>query len=122
MNRFIKFLCLNALLIGSASLGMDLYLTDYNEQLFRASAVGDLELMKRLLEVGTPIADEYGCSALTYAIACNKLEACKLLLNHKANVNKMDEDSMTPLGRACSHGHNQICQLLIDRNSSAVNN
>jgi hypothetical protein len=114
MNKITNFLCLSLLLIGSASLGMDL---DYSEQLFRASAAGNLELMKKLLELGTPITDESGCSAIAYAITCNKAKACELLLNHKANVNKRDESGMTPLGTACEFGHNAICQLLIDRNA-----
>ena len=40
----------------------------------------------------------------------DNLVVVRLLLNHGANVNKLDEDSWTPLHAAAANGHHQIAR------------
>jgi ankyrin repeat protein len=115
MNRFMKLLYLNALIIGSASLGMD---TDMSNKLCDAAYAGNLEQVKALLEAGIPAdAKPEGSNTplMLTAIKGHK-SVCQFLLDHNANVNQKDIGGWTPLTMAANYGYKEICQLLIERN------
>lgn len=142
MNKFITFLCLNALLIGSASLAMnglpailssealaqgeapksDGWDSDQGQQnrldrsLISAASMGNEKEVKRLIEQGASRKAKTG--ALARAVYSFKsTPICKMLLEHKASANERDSDGMTPLMYAAMLGRGATCQLLIDHNA-----
>jgi ankyrin repeat protein len=117
MNNLIKFLCLNALLISSASLAMDADLG--GNGLCKAAKMGNLELVKTLIDEGTPVnaKNSLGITPLTNAAMYGHVQICQLLLDHNAQVDEIDVHRNTSLIWAADyHGVDQIliCHLLID--------
>jgi ankyrin repeat protein len=136
MNNVIKFLCLNPLLIGSASLAMDglpakalksdgweptqRKITPYQvNQLHNAAQTGNLELVQELLDAGTPVdaKNTYGWTSLHKAAINGHESVCKLLLDYKAEVDAKNDEGKTPLMLAAAWDHKEICQLLLDHNA-----
>jgi len=116
MNNVIKFLCLNALLIGSASLAMDV---DKGEELIETTKKRNLELVQRLLDAGAPInaKDGNGNTSLEWAAYEGHDQMCKFLIDHNANVNITNSAGRTPLMTAAHRGYLQICNILIQNNA-----
>lgn len=52
------------------------------------------------------------------AVLDNSYDVVSLLLENKADVNCVDEDSWTPLHAACSMGHNDVAKYLIENKAN----
>lgn len=72
---------------------------------------GQVDLNKR---------DDFGCTALWYAVECGQFEVSKLLLDHGAGPDIGDGDGTTPLMRAV-YGSLEFVQLLLDTGGVDVN-
>ena len=119
MNRFIKFLCLNALLISSASLAMDVADQDkgQGEELCMAAKEGNLRRVRALLKAGVSANtkskyDKY--TPLILAASYDHKDVCQLLLNANAQVDAKFR-SWTVLNIVAEYGCEPICHLLINR-------
>lgn len=78
---------------------------------------GDINGVKALLD-NEPLlideVDEFGHSALFGAVISKRLDICRLLVEHGANVNeKSQEFGFTVLHKACQGGCFDICQFLV---------
>ena len=120
MNRFKIILCLNALLIGSASFAMD---PDWDRELLHIAAnmcVGNewsLVRMKELLDKGVSvdIKDYYGWNLLIFPARDGNKEKCSFLLDCNAQIDGKTSKGETPLVFAARYGHKEVCRLLIER-------
>ena len=119
MNKLIKFVCLNALLIGSASLAMDV---DQNGQhpraveLCNAALNGNKKLVQELLDAGVPVdaTNNEGDTALMYAARRGHKEISLFLIDANAQIDAKNNDGRTALMWAARWGRKKICQLLVD--------
>jgi hypothetical protein len=118
-NKLIKFLCMSASLMGSASLGMDVSMQ--GEELCSAVEGGNLEAVQALLAAGVSVdsKEAYGCTPLMLA-ACighyypmQSQKLCELLIAHNADVNASDKMGRTPFHWATQLGTKGVCTLLI---------
>lgn len=109
MKNLIKFLCLNALMIGNASLAM------HSEDLRLAAATGDCALVQSLIEANAPInaQDTTGQTALLEAAKWGHNEVCQLLMTHNAQAHIQDHNGWTPLRWAAFNRHRETCPLLV---------
>ena len=109
MKHIIKFLCLNSLLIGSASLAMD------SQDLRLAAMKGDCALVQSLIEANAPInaQDTTGQTALLEAAKWGHKDVCQLLIAHNAQTHTQDNSGWTPLRWAAFNRHRETCYLLI---------
>jgi len=88
-----------------------------------AAAVGDVDLIKRLIEGGVKVED---FSSLSYMTALHRAAmeghkpAVELLLAKGAPVNERDLDLYTPLTYAVRNNHKEVVELLIN-NGADVN-
>lgn len=89
---------------------------DAEERLLEAVNKGDVETVRKCLQVGIDvnIYDKYHYTPLLIAAREGHLEICKLLLNAGADANTIGEEWETPLVEAALFGHLEICKLLID--------
>lgn len=62
--------------------------------------------MKQLIAgiVGINDVDESGCTALYWAVHKGAVDCVRVLLESKADVNKANDDRLTPLHKACWNG------------------
>lgn len=81
-----------------------------------ASEIGNIEIVKLLLEYGadTDIQTENRVTALISAIANDHIEIVKLLLEYGADTNVQDEDGWVPLMSATEIGNIEIVKLLLE--------
>lgn len=81
-----------------------------------AAAEGDLDEVKRLMEVEhvhVDVCNEEGITALHRAAGYGQEEMVKFLLDSKARVNVVDADGWTPLHNAASSGCLSIVKILL---------
>jgi len=116
MNNVIKFLCLNALLIGSASLAMDIDPFAQGDYLHNAAKAGNLKQVQELLDAGAPIdaKDDFGCTPLMKAAQNDHTEICQLLIDRNAQVDARDHCRRTNLATSAYFFHKKMCPLLLD--------
>jgi len=74
-----------------------------------------LDLAMRALTAGADIntQDEFGNTALMWAVGKGNVELVKILLNRKASVSKAEKQGRTPLMVAAHHGQNKIIGELL---------
>lgn len=79
-----------------------------------AATKGNNEILKELMDKGTPVngLDQFGNSALTAACYGGKTDTVKLLLEKGANPNIKKSDGETPLSLATAQKHTEIVALL----------
>ena len=109
------FLCAIARISSAAS-------DDLDRALLRASEVGDISTMNRLLDGGANVnamLDGDG-SPLIAAARRGHLEAARLLLNRGADSNIQVPKDGNPLIMAARGGHMEVVALLLDR-GAAIN-
>jgi ankyrin repeat protein len=114
MNKYHIILCLSALLIGSASFGMN-----YNklgDKLCDAAINGNMDKVKALLAAGVSADSKnaYGNSALGFAVMWRRKDICELLITSKAQVEAKDDYGKTVLMRASSINNEEIARGLIN--------
>nr|CAH7726410.1 unnamed protein product [Callosobruchus chinensis] len=107
-------------LIGN---GADFYLRDKFgfTPLERAIDRGQDDIVKYLTEV----KDRFGFTYLHKAAWDGNLDLFKLLINHNADLYRVDNDSSSPLHRAAENGKLEIVRYIIDKklyNIDTVNN
>jgi ankyrin repeat protein len=110
-------------LIGNGT--VDVKMADGATPLFDAAMAGRINVLTWLLDKGADVnaALPDGTTALHLAIANKQLEACKVLVAHKANLTaaiKKPDSSLTPLLLAIDRKAKDIALLLID-NGANVN-
>jgi hypothetical protein len=138
-DKLIKFLCLNALLIGSTSIAMDcgnnlscdLSRRSSQERQLEASAkekgrslryaaeTGKLKRVQELLAEQVPVdaQDGTGWTALMNGAFKGHIEICQLLIDAKAQINAKSLFGTPALVCAAERGHKQVCQLLLNANA-----
>jgi hypothetical protein len=118
INKFNIFLCLNALLISSASLAMESQDFIQGRKLSIAAGAGDLSLVKKLLTEGTPVdargKGNEGWTPLAWAAFKGHKETCQFLLDYKAQADAKNKHNETPLTLAAMSCDKDICHLLIN--------
>ncbi len=119
MNNVIKFLCLNALLIGSASLAMDPGYAYSADAKAMADRPGNSNSEPGILSMRrTPGAVTDKGQELCKAAKAGNLELVKSLLDAGVSVDEKGHENGTPLKWAAYKGRKEVCQLLIDRNAN----
>ncbi len=87
-----------------------------------ANTIDDPECLRMLLQAGLSVStrDNSGRTALIAALAGNKKENIKTLIDSGANINiKLEDYSMaTPLMLACMHCDVEIVQILLDAHAA----
>lgn len=88
-----------------------------NERLHRAAAEGDLQEMRRLLEVGHPLDrfDDLGRTPLHYAVEGEHYKTAKWLIEQGAKVDANDDATIgeTPLALAVQQDYPEMVELLL---------
>jgi ankyrin repeat protein len=81
-----------------------------------------LEELQALVSDGVDLdkKDEFGITALQYAIAHKNLDVIALLLEHGADVAVQDSDGSTALHYACEHRLPQVAEDLLKKNPGLV--
>jgi hypothetical protein len=135
-NRLVKMLASQARLRGGGSdTGEDAILnsdtlTDVEKRktlqdlLAMAASNGEIERVRRLLtgpakdlvDVNAPDAD--GNVPIIYASCFGHIDAVKLLVEHKADIDKRDYASWSSLMWAITNGHKEIVKYLLDHGAS----
>lgn len=84
------------------------------EKLRQASAQGDADQVKALLEAGARIEpDLEGRTALHLASANGHLSVVKALINGGAKINALDAAGYSPLHQAATEGHEEVVKVLL---------
>ena len=85
--------------------------------LHAACTRGNFMAVWRLIEGGADIDstsdDGTGTTGLMLASGFGHVKVVQLLLDRRANVNKVDEEGVTPLMRAAQEGHVPVVKLLL---------
>jgi ankyrin repeat protein len=89
-----------------------------------ASFTGDVEVMQWLIDHGADTKDcssLHGLTPLHYAAESGRLEAARLLLQHKAGIDAHADDwhGCTPLHRASEYGRHDVVRLLLSHGANA---
>ncbi|XP_074657628.1 transient receptor potential cation channel subfamily A member 1-like [Tubulanus polymorphus] len=84
-----------------------------------------LEVVEALLEKGCNV-DEKDCAGMTgLMVACEQgshsLALCRAIVKNGCCLDLVDNQGMTALHRASYCGHEQICQMILDNGSQALN-
>mmetsp|Transcript_38691 Transcript_38691/g.82300 ORF Transcript_38691/g.82300 Transcript_38691/m.82300 type:complete len:202 (+) Transcript_38691:96-701(+) len=84
--------------------------------LMRAAHDGDESQIKQLVEEGAALnqKDDYGWTALRYAVRRNQPEAVRQLLQSGADVNLASESGRTPLMSAVANDLDDMAKILVD--------
>ncbi len=89
--------------------------------LFSAAALGDLKSIEGLLReapAGIAATDEYGATALHWAIASGQTPAAHLLIDHGADVNHPDSKGRAPLLLAATSADPTVSQFLLENGAT----
>ncbi|XP_078338519.1 uncharacterized protein LOC111103489 isoform X4 [Crassostrea virginica] len=86
------------------------------DKLRLAAAKGELEVVRDLLDSGTPLQpDKEGRTPLHFAAQNGHLNVCHCLLQHGCHPDDQDNVKYTALHRASSQGHTEVIEFLIDK-------
>ena len=93
----------------------------------QAAAAGDVEKLRKLLKGGlfskpvdVDLLNNKFWTPLILAAHEGKLEAVKVLIEHKATLDVADEGGSTALHIACKFGHADIARYLLDAGAEAL--
>jgi len=94
------------------------HLGQEKRRLLEASKAGDLELVKKFVNLHPHIVncrdlDGRHCTPLHFAAGYNRVEVVEFLLNNGADVLAMDKGGIVPLHYACSNGHFEVNRLFV---------
>jgi len=98
---------------------------DIEYQLLEASKAGDLELVKKIVNLHPHIVncrdlDGRHSTPLHFAAGYNRVGVVEFLLNNGADVHAKDKGGLVPLHNACSYGHYEVTELLV-KHGATVN-
>ncbi|KAF8959891.1 hypothetical protein BGZ46_001676 [Entomortierella lignicola] len=91
-------------------------------QLFKYTALGDLETCRKLLEAGAEVNDrDYAeWTPLHEACVTGHEKVAELLIQHKADVNARGGHMDTPLHDAAQNGHVEVVKLLLSNGANVL--
>ncbi|KAF9425947.1 hypothetical protein BGZ76_003000, partial [Entomortierella beljakovae] len=91
-------------------------------QLFKYTALGDLETCRKLIEAGAEVNDrDYAeWTPLHEACVTGHEKVAELLIQHKADVNARGGQMDTPLHDAAQNGHIEVVKLLLSNGANVV--
>mmetsp|Transcript_55864 Transcript_55864/g.103415 ORF Transcript_55864/g.103415 Transcript_55864/m.103415 type:complete len:188 (-) Transcript_55864:22-585(-) len=83
--------------------------------LMEAAHLGDVEALQKLLKDGTDInaQDDYGWTALRYAVRSDRYIAAEALVDAGADLNMPSSSGRTPLMSAAANGLDDMVRLLV---------
>jgi outer membrane protein assembly factor BamB len=96
---------------------------DEKEELWAAARKGDAKAVESLLAKGVDVNAKtpYGATALVYAAGAGHLDAVKVLLKHKADVDAKDTFYKTnALGWALSKRHFEVVKALVEAGADGI--
>lgn len=118
MNKFNNFLFI-LIFFGASAHAMDN--VTRGKRLFRAAGDGDYKLIEELIEAGVPVdyRTRNGCTPLRAAVANNQTECVRVLIEKKAEVNRVVDDIMGDIGgtalmHAVGHCYHECTRLLLN--------
>lgn len=85
--------------------------------LMLAAFVGDVDLVKKLVNDKHATVQKDGWSAIHYAATNGNLDIVKFLIDKKADVDAESPNGTTPLMMACKYGHIQVVKYLLDHDA-----
>lgn len=90
--------------------------------IYEAASVGDLSTLQRLLEDDPKLVSatdkREGKTALNWAARSGQIEAVRLLVKYKAEIDHRDKWGGTPLEVAAYAGHAEVVRLLVDEGAN----
>lgn len=94
--------------------------------LLSASYSNNIKVITRCIEKLPPTSIDYseptnGKTALIIASQFGHIDTIRLLLNKGANVNKQDNDGLSPLQHACQNGYSEIVKLFLSIKETDLN-
>ncbi|KAF9100850.1 hypothetical protein BGX27_000227 [Mortierella sp. AM989] len=91
-------------------------------QLFKYTALGDLETCRKLIEAGAEVNDrDYAeWTPLHEACVTGHEKVAELLIHHKADVNARGGHMDTPLHDAAQNGHVEVVKLLLSNGANVL--
>jgi serine/threonine protein kinase len=91
-----------------------------NKKLLKASGVGNVEEVKKLLkeEANVNAKDERDNTPLHFAASNGYIEVVKLLIENGAYVNAKNKNGSTPLHYAANKGHIEVFKLLLEHGAN----
>lgn len=101
-------------LLKTAGIAIDLRAKNGDSAIMLASYLGNLKVVKELLQRGAAI-NHPGWTPLHYAATAGHLELIRLLLEHHAYIDAESPNKTTPLMMASRNGNIQVVQLLIEQ-------
>jgi len=98
---------------------------DIEYQLLEAAKAGDLELVKKIVNLHPHIVncrdlDGRHSTPLHFAAGYNRVGVVEFLLQSGADVHAKDKGGLVPLHNACSYGHYEVTELLV-KHGATVN-
>ncbi|MHB0999150.1 MAG: ankyrin repeat domain-containing protein [Armatimonadota bacterium] len=89
---------------------------NYIEKLITAIQKTDIKTLRELLESGIDAntRDQYGRSALIYAVVDGNTEVVKILIENKADINMRDNEGWTALHAAAEEYRVEIAKILLN--------
>lgn len=101
-------------LLKTPGIAIDLRAKNGDSAIMLASYLGNLKVVKELLQRGAAI-NHPGWTPLHYAATAGHLELIRLLLEHHAYIDAESPNKTTPLMMASRNGNIQVVQLLIEQ-------
>eukprot|EP00731_Ephydatia_muelleri_P001266 Em0001g1266a len=88
---------------------------ELEEQLREASGEGNIEGVKKLLQLGAHVdgTDEDGSSSLMLACRYVHAEVVRILVSAGSHVNDQDKHGTSSLMEACRNGHAEVVRILV---------
>eukprot|EP01063_Lacrimia_lanifica_P000366 TRINITY_DN1017_c1_g2_i9.p1 TRINITY_DN1017_c1_g2~~TRINITY_DN1017_c1_g2_i9.p1 ORF type:complete len:295 (+),score=41.26 TRINITY_DN1017_c1_g2_i9:103-987(+) len=87
---------------------------DWQRHLWIALTEGDVHVLRLLIMAGVDInAVRRGCSTIHFAAESGHLSVVQILIEAGASVDARSKDTSTPLSIACLHGHEPVCEYLL---------
>lgn len=101
-------------LLKTPGIAIDLRAKNGDSAIMLASYLGNLKVVKELLQRGAAI-NHPGWTPLHYAATAGHIELIRLLLEHHAYIDAESPNKTTPLMMASRNGNIQVVQLLIEQ-------